>query len=145
MRGEKLGHPPLAARRQPYADDPAVMPVSHPPDEAGVSGAVHKFHRAVMPEQKVSGQVTDRRRIAARMPLHSYQQLVLDMRQPHSPGLLLAPVLKLPQPSPECEQVLEIRLGQLRHATSRPFAGATILPDGLTLLSPRCCAPRAGR
>jgi hypothetical protein len=102
--------PRLASLRQPQPDDPLVVVVGHPRDQAGGDGSIDEPDDAVVAEQQVIGDLTDRRGTA--VAADGEQKLMLGGREPDIVGLLLAPVQEPPQPVPEREQPAEVFVSQ---------------------------------
>jgi hypothetical protein len=74
----------------------------------------------VMTQQEVAGQITDGRRLGARVALDRDQELVLNVGQAGRPSLTFAPPLEPAQATAEGQQMLEILAVRLMHAvTSR--------------------------
>jgi len=101
----------LAVAGEADADHPAVAFVAPAPDEARGFGAVDELHGAVVAEQQIARQITDRRRLLAGMALDGEQQLMLRGRETCLASPLLAPVEEFPQAGAEGQQVLVVRGG----------------------------------
>jgi hypothetical protein len=106
------GRGAFAGQLQP--DHPPVVRVGHPLDEAERAHPLGELNGAVMPEQKVPGHVTDRRPAGILMPPDSQQKLVMRRRQADRLRLLLAPVQVLAQARTESQQLLVVRVLQLK-------------------------------
>ena len=113
MRPRELGYEPVALLGQFHAHYPGVVGVLLALHEAGRPRAVHEPHRAVAPQQQVSGNLADRGWQPPRMSLDRHEQLVLHMREADRRGLVLAPALETAQLDPERQEVLEILSGWL--------------------------------
>jgi hypothetical protein len=111
----------LAPAGQPDPDEPAVAGVGGSLHQASRLRAIDQLDRAVMPQQQVAREVSDRRRLGAGMALDRDQELMLDMSQPGLASLILAPPLEPAQAAAERQQVLEILTGLLGHARFLPF------------------------
>jgi len=97
----QLGNQPVTLPGQAYPRYPAVLGVRAAADQAGRFRPVHQFHRAVMAQQEVTSEVADRWRVVPEVAFDGHQELVLDMREPGGPGLILAPMLKTSQADAE--------------------------------------------
>ena len=97
----QLRNQPVALAGQGHSHYPGVPRVRATAHQAGQFGPVDQLHCAVMAQQEVTSEVTDRRWLSARMAFDGHQQLVLDMGKPSGPGLALAPMLKTSQADAE--------------------------------------------
>jgi len=62
---------PLGGQADPH--HPAIGGVPGPLDQAGELGPVDEFHRAVRPQEQVTGEIANGRRFAPRVPLDRHQ------------------------------------------------------------------------
>jgi H+/Cl- antiporter ClcA/CBS domain-containing protein len=127
-------------RGQAEADDALIVVVVHPSDEPGRDRTVDQFDDAVVPEEEVVGELTDRRRCS--VAPDGEQELMLRSGQTDGPSLLLAPAMEPPQAVAEGEQPSEVLVLQpsasSRHIVSRYYVRAMIdrtSPRRLTLLA----------
>lgn len=72
--------------------------------------AVDQLDGAVVSQHEIIGKIADGRTSRIRVASDRQQKLMLGRRKARSPGLLVAPVQKSPQPRTQFEQVLEVRL-----------------------------------
>jgi hypothetical protein len=86
------------------ANDPVVVTVLAAVDEPCGFGSVDEADCAVMAEQQMLGDVTDRGTSRIGMAAHREKQLVLHGGEPDGVGLLLTPVQEPSQPGAELEQ-----------------------------------------
>jgi len=102
----------LALAGQADAHHAAVVSVRRPRHQPGVLGPVDELDRAVRPQQQVPGQITHGGRQVSPVSFDGYQQLMLNMGQALSLGLVFAPPLEAAQGNPELQEPLEVLLGQ---------------------------------
>jgi hypothetical protein len=121
---------------QANSDHAGVVAVRYPLNQPGRLGAVDELHRAVRPQQQVSGQVAHGRRLVPPVPLHRYQQLVLYVGQAGRFSLVLAPPHELAQSDPELKQPLEVAPG---HPSHRHLQGPPRLPRPACDFTRRAC------
>ena len=108
MRGGEVTELVLAEFGEHDPDDPAVLVIARPADEPGVFGPVDEFHRAVVAQQQVPGQLADGRRRS--VSLDRDEQLVLRGRQARVARPRLAPAQEFAQAGTEGQQVLIVVL-----------------------------------
>ena len=97
-----------------------VTGIADPFDEACSGTAVDELDGAVVAQQEVIGDVSDRRAvaldlgepIAGRVAAHRQQQLVLGTGQADAPGLRLAPPEESAEPITEVEEAGEVGVRQ---------------------------------
>jgi len=116
-------------RRQAKAHDPLVVVVVDALDEPTGDGAVDELDHAVVAQQQVVGDLSDRRRRA--VAAYREQELVLCAGQADGFGLLLAPPLEAAEPITEGEQSPEVlvtqALSSLRHIGTRYYRSTMIV------------------
>jgi hypothetical protein len=112
VRRSQFGQDTLAPGGEPDPDEPRIARVIDPAYQARDCRAVNELNGAVMAEQQVASQVTDRGRQLAWMSLDRDQELVLHVREPGQLGLVLAPPLEPAQAGAERQQMLEVLTGQ---------------------------------
>jgi nucleotide-binding universal stress UspA family protein len=101
--GVRQGTDPLAPEGgEVEADDALVVAVRDALDQTGGDGPVDELDGAVVSQQQVAGDVTDRRWRA--VTPDGEEQLVLRAGEPDRVGPLLAPALERAQPVPEREE-----------------------------------------
>jgi hypothetical protein len=108
VRRGQLGQDALALGGEANPDEPRISRVRDPADQACAFCSVDELYRAVVSQQQVAGQVTNRRRQPAWMALDRDQQLVLHVGEPGGLGLVLTPALEAAQAGAERQQVLEV-------------------------------------
>lgn len=106
---EQLDAPrPLRGELEP--GDALIGFVREPLHQSAVRGPVHQFDDAVVTEQQVVGDLTDRWRVA--MAPDGEQELVLGGGETRGVGLLLAPPLEPAQSVAEVEEPVVVVIGQ---------------------------------
>jgi hypothetical protein len=97
-------------------DDALVLLVIHALDKSCRDGSIDQFDDAVVAQQQVICDVSDRRR--GTVASDGEQELVLRTGEPDGSRLLLAPVLEPTQAVPERQQTAEVPLPQSRASDS---------------------------
>jgi hypothetical protein len=105
-----LPHP---LRCQAQSDDAVIVEVALTADESGGLGAIHETDGAVVSQEKVFGDVPDRRPSRIGMPSHDEEQLMLRRRQADRTGLLFTPAQKTTKGGAKREQCCVLIVGEL--------------------------------
>ena len=84
----------LVGELQP--DNPMVVLVPGPDDQAGSVSSVDESDGAVVLKEQVVGHLADRRPTGITVAAYCQQQLMLGGSEPRSAGLALAPALEMP-------------------------------------------------
>ena len=100
--GESIEHP-TALRGELEPHETSVATVAVPAHQAGPLGPVDELDRAVVAEQEMLGDVTDRRIVGPGVTPHRQQELVLLARQAGGGGLVLTPAQEAPQAGSELQ------------------------------------------
>lgn len=120
--------PPIGAEAE--AHDAVIVGIGHTFEQPCRLGPVDELAGAVVAQQEVLGDVTDRGWLA--VAPHRQQQLVLGSGQPDRPRLIVAPMREPAQTVPKCEQAGEVAVAEqkrwARHLVSRYHRLTMVLP-----------------
>ncbi len=100
--------------RESQPDHASILGILDPLDQAQRTYPLRELDRAVVLQQQIPGNVTDRRSAGIIVAADGQQKLVMSRRQPDDLGLLLAPVQVLAQTRPQPQETLVIRVLQLK-------------------------------
>lgn len=106
MGGGERSQLGVAQRRDAEPHDAVIFCIDEPGDEPGALSPVDELDGAVVAEEQVVSDVTDRGWRA--VPPYDKQQLVLRTGDARCLRLLLTPAKEAPQAVPEREQPLEV-------------------------------------
>ena len=105
MLRRQAGEPPIPHGGQAQPDRALVLWIRPSPNQPRRLGPVHELHHAVVAQQQVVRDVSDRGPPTIRVTPHREEELVLRRREPEARGLLLAPPEEPPKPIAEIEQL----------------------------------------
>ena len=110
---------------QLQSDDTLVVRVGDAPHHPQSFGAVGQFHRGVVAEEEIRGDLADRRAVRFGVAANGQQQLVLAGGQPVPGRLLGAPALKCAKSRADREQSGVIQAGDNLLLLLGPFVNGT--------------------
>jgi len=119
MRGGQRVQAFLAQLGQVQSHRPGVVPVRTAVEQTGGLGPVDQFDRAVVAQEQVPGDVTDRRSPRIGVAADGQQQLMPRRREPGRSGLLCAPAEKPAQPGPKAQEPFVLWLVECWHRANR--------------------------
>ena len=110
VEGRELAEARLTLGAEGEAHDSVIVRVDRTRDESGPLGAANQLDDAVVAQQEMVGDVSDRRRSV--VTPDGQQQLMLGRCEADGPGLPLRPPFEATQGVAEGEQLPEVRVGQ---------------------------------